>query len=91
MLMKYDEYCKSQELQRIDEGKIADIRDNVLNKSRELKQSMKDTMKKVGKIGKREARQTMMALDIISKKILKGRKIKLVDKTKLAKIGNVFD
>jgi hypothetical protein len=76
MLMNYEQFCnKDEDLQRVDEGKIADIKDNILNKSRDLKQGMKDTVKKVARIGKREARQTMMALDIISKKILKGRKI----------------
>lgn len=77
MLMNYEQFCnhKDDDLQRIDEGKIADIKDKILNKSRELGKSMKDTTKKVARIGKREARQTLMALDIIGKKILKGRKI----------------
>lgn len=77
MLMKYKQFCEytDSDLQKIDEGKIADIKDKVLNKSRDLGKSMKDSLKKVQAIGKREARQTAMALDIIGQKILKGRKI----------------
>jgi len=77
MLMNYEQFCEFTEydIQRIDESRIADIKDKVFNKSRELGKGMKDAVKKASKISKREARQTLMALDIISKKMLKGKKI----------------
>jgi len=73
--MSYEQFENSKNLESIDESKISDITKNVLNKSRELGTKTKEAIIKIGKLGKREARQTLMALDIISKKMLKGKKI----------------
>lgn len=58
-----------------EETKLKYISNNILNKSRNLSLKTKGVLSKISSISKREVRQTTILLDIISMKILKGRKI----------------
>lgn len=68
-------YKEFNETQKIDESKINDIYKNILNKSQELGKETKDYLKKTWKTSKREYKQTLMAIDILTQKMLKGREI----------------
>jgi len=74
-MLSYKEFCNDPNMEQINESKVSDITNKILNKSRELGDEAKKAMRNAWNMGKRETRQTAMALDIISKKMLKGRPI----------------